>query len=409
METGEPTGGGPPAATKPVKTWMIRIEALKFTTDHGLLNDNDTDWKKTGTAIPEPEWKRTPAANGPITHTRKETIEAQATFSVPMPGADTKSATVEGNARIPSLSFKASAAESFGPGPEKTVGVKANAPLPDLVGRITATIVWQAKADHMYAASVSGPHVVFVTYGKPIDGGLVEDGVTLHRMKKAIEWIGGAWATGKTKPVDLIEAVFSKFRGYILNFQMLSRAQRVFLAANPKILAALRAAGFATYQRSDVGGAWPLAEFASYGGECQAIVRLTRAMAHQVGLPGKIEIKYISSEPSDPYKTRVLDDPGVDPGGPLPGYDYALVDGPVVVGHEYGVSDGVGFNRYEAFLKYTDGAVTWFGGGIGRMPDSTKESDLVKVFWGLAAVSAGGPDPGDPGYPKTKIEHVWKY
>jgi len=386
---------------------MLQIEALQFKTDHGLIRDNVKDWTKSGTVVPAPEWKRTPPTNGPITHTRKKTIEADATFSVPMAGAETKSATAEGNARIESMSFKATAAESFGPGGEKTVGVKANEALPDLVGVVKAAIAWRAKAERYHPAGSSGPHLVYVTYGDPIDAGFPEDGVTIKRMKKTMEWIGQAWAAGKRKPVDLIEAVFSKFNGYRLGFEMLPRGQRAYLAAHPKALAALMAAGFATFMNSGIGGAWPLAEFSNYGGECQAIVRLTRAMAHQVGLPGKIEVKYVSSQPSDPYKARVLDDPGVDPGGPIPGHTYALVDGEVVVGHEYGARDGVGFNRYEAYLKYTDGGVTWFGGGIGRMPDSTTEDDLVKVFWGLADITDGGPDPA--GGFKWKILKVWKY
>ena len=238
----------------------------------------------------------------------------------------------------------------------------------------------RAKADKFYPAGVSGMHVVYVTYDLPIDTGLVEDGVTLHRMKKTIAWFGKAWAAGKRKPADLIESVFAKFSGYVLGFEMLSRAQRTYLVRHPAALAKLEDAGFPTFMKDAKGGAWPLAEFSNYGGECQAIVRLTRAMAHQVGLPGTFQIKYVSSQPADPYKTRILDDPSVDPAGPLPGWDYALVDGAVSVGGQYGAADGVGFNRYEAFLKYTDGGViTWFGGGIGRMPASTKEDDLVKV------------------------------
>jgi hypothetical protein len=219
-------------------------------------------------------------------------------------------------------------------------------------------------------------------------------------------WVGAAWAAGKTKPVDLIDAIFSKFRNYVLGFEMLSRGQRAYLRAHPAALAKLNAAGFADYQNSGVGGAWPLAEYSSYGGECQAIVRLAKAMAHQVGLPGTIETKYVSNQPSDPYQSRVLDTPH-SPEGPDPFGTYALVDGAVVVGGEYGQRDGVGFNNYEAFLKYTHGKVTWFGGGIGRMPKSTKERDLVKVFWGLAEVTIGGPDPA--GGLKWKITRVWRY
>jgi hypothetical protein len=43
------------------------------------------------------------------------------------------------------------------------------------------------------------------------------------------------------------------------------------------------------------------------------------------------------------------------------------------------------------------------------MAASTKESDLVRVFWGLVAVSRGGPDPFEVNTYKWKIEQVWKY
>jgi hypothetical protein len=406
MEVNEPANPAPPKATKADKNWGLRIEAFRFKSDHTLLVDNTADWTKSGAAIPEPEWKRTPFTSGPITHTRKETIEADATFSVPLPTAETKSAVVEGRANINALSFKALGTESYGPGADKTVAVQGTAPLPDLVGRIKRAVAWRAKADKYYAASSSGAHVVFVTYGKPIDTGLVEDGVTLRRMTKTIEWVGRAWAAGKREPVDLIEAVFDRFSHYVLGFEMLTAQQRAYLRGRPAALASMNAAGFAAYMKDSKGGAWPLAELVKYGGECQAIVRLTRAMAHQVGLPGSIEVKYVSSQPADPYKSRVLDVPH-SPTGPIAGLNYALVDGPVSVGRQYGKRDGVGFNNYEAYLKYTHGRVTWFGGGIGRMPASMKEDDLVKVFWGLAAISRGGPDPA--GGIKFKINRVWQY
>jgi hypothetical protein len=406
-EAGEPASPAPPA--KPIKTWQLRIEALKFKTDHALLVDNTADWTKSGAAIPKPEWTRNPVANGPITHTRNETIEADATFLCPQADADTKSATLEGAASIDALSLQSSGATSFGPHDKKTVAVKGKAPLPDFVGPMNLPITWTAKAGEDYAAGASGPHRIYVTYAKPIVGGLVEDGVTIKRMEKTLDWVSPAWSRGKHEPVDLIEAMFKHFNGYILSLDMLSASQLAHLAANPSEAAALTGAGFAAFHNDGKGGAWPLAEFVKYGGECQAIVRLCQAMAHQVGLPGLFEQKFLSSQPADPYKVRILDTPNIGPDGPIPGFRYALVDGEVKVGSEYGAKSGVGFNRFEAFLKYTNGPVTWFGGGIGRMPAGITDQAMLKVFWGLAAFSAGAADPDSPGFVKYKIEHVWKY
>jgi len=415
-QMGEPGGAGGSAVTakKPVKLWPVRIDALEFTSDHHLMNDNVSDWTKAGSLLAKPEWQRQPRVRISITHSRLKQVTAEATFNVVNQAAATRDGVARGVSVTKILRVKADNSASFGPAGPTSVPVTSQHDLPDLVGHLIVSLGWEVESGgKAHAAGTSGGHTIYVTYGDPIDAGLVEDGVTLRRMEKAIAWLGRAWAKGKRKPVDLIDAVFSKFEGYILGFEMLSREQRVYLRKHPAALKHLQAAGFPAYLDNAKGGAWPLAQYVSYGGECQAIVRLTRAVAHQVGLTGTIEDKYVSSEPGDPYKTRVLSNPGVDPDGPstLGAEWFALVDGPVAVGRSYGARDGVGFNRFEAFLKYTDpgGTVTWFGGGIGRLDSSIKETELVRVFWGLAACAAGPPDPASPGYVKSKIVKVWRY
>ncbi len=389
---------------KLVRRWTIRLTSLDFISGHKVINDNDQDWTKDGAQYSRPDWKRKSDTNAPITHSRKEAVEAKAAFEL-NPKVDGFTGKVVGIGPRRYVTFRSDGEQSFTPGAETAVDVRAVKPIPSSIGRARVRLRWRIKvAKRRVAAGVSGPHTIYITMGKPIDSGLVEDGVTLRRMEKAIEWAESAWRRGWRRPDQIIESIFERFDAYILSEEMLPRHLQLRLHRNKKLHQRLLGAGFAAYQKNDAGGAWPLAQFVRFGGECQAIVRLTRAIAHQIGLPGKIEVKYVSSEPNDPMKTRILDDPH-RPEGPLPNYRYALVDGPVRVGKAYGKKDGVGFNNYEAYMKYTSprNKVAWFGGGIGRM--NVPESELVKVFWGLAAVK--GVTVGNQR--KWKIHKVWKY
>src|SRR5213593_3646535 len=120
------------AAPRAPKTdkFAVRIEALRFVSDHNLMVDNISDWTKSGPVFPEPEWQRTPAANAPISHTRKQKVKAEATFKVILPDADTKSGVAAGVARRDSLSLKGSGSKSFSPGAAITVAVECRGPVP---------------------------------------------------------------------------------------------------------------------------------------------------------------------------------------------------------------------------------------------------------------------------------------
>ncbi|MGH2958240.1 MAG: hypothetical protein ACRDKE_01430, partial [Solirubrobacterales bacterium] len=119
--------------------------------------------------------------------------------------------------------------------------------------------------------------------------------------------------------------------------------------------------------------------FSRFGGECQAIARLIAGIVHQVGMPGKAEVKYVNADARNPH-SAIIKSTGTRCAGPKPGHAYALVDAPVSAGRSYLDDAKIGWNNYEAYLKFTHGKEYWYGGGIGRLPDG---HDPLKVFFGL--------------------------
>jgi len=171
-------------------------------------------------------------------------------------------------------------------------------------------------------------------------------------------------------------------------------------------------------------GAWPILQYIGDGAQCQAIVRLVRAMAMAIGLPGKVELVVVyallevdggktalvdSMLPldQDPAKYRIgwmgqwEFQPGLhhakqrtanDGVGEVPG----LADRHVDVGDEYPLNKV--FNAYEACLRYTRPGIkekpTYFGGGV---PDSWYETpeEVLHIFhqlvWTRRVDTAFGP------------------
>ena len=58
------------------------FKSITFTSDHGIMKDNNTDWTDSGTVYGTPEWIRSPARNYPISHTKGAPIILTATVKV---------------------------------------------------------------------------------------------------------------------------------------------------------------------------------------------------------------------------------------------------------------------------------------------------------------------------------------
>jgi hypothetical protein len=193
------------------------------------------------------------------------------------------------------------------------------------------------------------------------------------------------------EPVTIVDKLFANFPGYIIGFEFLSDDKQQELRDDPKLMQELVDAGWHAYLKDAVGGAWPLDDQVWYGAQCQAIVRFIRGVLHQVGCPGLAELKYVTVDATKSFYDTVIADSGHAIQGPDKTKQYGLVDRPVEVGKIYKDTDPdvVGFNNYEAYLRFTypeagpQKKAYWFGGGVGKLADGR---DPLSVFSGLAEV-----------------------
>jgi len=423
------------SANKPAKTQdtpdkkeitQVRVLSVEFMSDHKLLKDNQADWKNTGALYKKPDWNN--SHSNPISHSRGEKIQLKVKFKVWRSGAAPESGTLFGfsNIRVPMGKDKSKQllfikkGVNFDPGKkidEVVLESKQKLPATMRVRRHRFEIRWIAKGKKQYQADTS-KNLIFFTLGNPRDNGnpFKGDGVTFKRMNLAVNWIRG---TNERKSMDIVEKLFDKFPVYVLSFNDLEEDQQTYLRKHPEIKEELKRAGFPVYMMDgvsikdpdtksiygpDIGGPWLLAEYQTYGGECQAIVRLIQAILNQVGSPGKAGERYVNANAGKPYEA-IFRNYGTECTGPNVKRKYILAAHPVKVGHLY-TQDEVGVNNYEAYLKFTDenGEIGWFGGGVGKLP---RDQHPITVFYALVEYE-------DEYVKKIKgwkfrITQLWKY
>jgi hypothetical protein len=280
----------------------------------------------------------------------------------------------------------------------------------------------------------TGPHDVYVTYGVPDDGlrpergppgtypppwldqGSVplEGGLTRLRLRESVSIVEQLLLrtymalNGKPRPQYLdpetglpmdrddphtiVRAVLAICENYTLRGDLL--------------LAEYAHASYFNRDRTPVGS-WPILHWRNEAAECQAIVRLVRAVALAIGLPGTIELVAVYARPDvDGGKTPIVDlllpldsDPAKYPLGhfraglsrgprhPDPRRSHqraALTDRVVAVGQEVGPYEV--FNNYEACLRFRHGGrIFYYGGGIPDVAHRTPE-DVLKQFQQLVWV-----------------------
>lgn len=394
------------------RTTDVTLRSLEFLTDDGVLKENDADWTDSGAPIPAPEW--TPQKSSPVSLHAPNTLRMKAVLQVRSSAKKPIDGIFVGTGNKAYSSLEAPITLQ-----PKTVEVEVTAAeeIPDVVGTMCfPAISWKVVVSNKdYAIGQSGPHTLYITYGQPVVDGRPEDGVTTRRMQTAQEWYQRANAGGSTIFV-LIDRMFKTFKWYVLDFLGLPAALQNELNADPPKKARLMQAGFPTY--FEQGGAWPLAEWARYSGECQAIVRLIRGIKNQLGIPGTAELMYVSADTAD-HLTPVIRAHGVKPTGPHPDrFFYSLVDKKVVVNGLYTTNE-VGFNDFEAYMKFSitmgaDSWVAWYGGGIGLVDfvdanDAAAvaelERNLIKAFYALAECSVEYAQGGQ----RIKIHRLWRY
>ncbi|MCP5158334.1 MAG: hypothetical protein H6975_02780 [Gammaproteobacteria bacterium] len=372
-----------PEQCKPITS--LTVIELTYHSDHALLKDDQADWKNEGALYPEPEW--TPAEQHPISHSMHEKVSLTLKIEVKPDNACPESGTLEGTGPD-SLKFKLEGV-SYQPG-INSFSLTSDKELPEKVQELNFAISWKAKAESTQGGGQT-KNKMFVTLDTPIDEGKKEDGVTYKRMDKAVELVG---AVGSTDPHTIVAALMKKFPYYTLE-------------KDPAVPDKYDHPQFFK-KETEKTGAWPMADYISSYGECQAIVRFVRGVIKQVGCPGEAKAVVVWTDPDvDSGKTVLEKDfPATTlhnkkkKVGAKTWYAALADSDPGVVGALL-KPDAVGMNNFEACLKFTHNGVTkYYGGGAG-VYDSKDE--VIHAFHSLVWFSVEYDSAGNALY---RIEEI---
>lgn len=391
---GEPRGRKPDDVCEECddKKLVITLIELEYLSDHNVLKDNLSDWKNTGAPYPTPDWTVGGTSN-PITHDMKERIRLRLRFDVGEPGAARESGRVRG-LQDGAVMFQSSSM-TFRPVGRQAVVFDSKTRLEELVSEKAWSFEWQVQSSKTYpdwtAVGTTTTNPAYTIFNGPIEGSLREDGATDMRMETAVEWVGHEKTTTHS---EILNYMFSKFNRYVLGIANLEPAEQRRIEGDADLKRRMGEVEWPTYFVDDFG-AWPIVELQEWGAECQAICRMVRGMLRQVGSDRDVRLVYISADFSDPSTPKEQ----TEPTGPDASKEYALADAPVEVGRTYweprrGEQAEVGWNNFEAYLKYTwRGYARWYGGGVGLIEQGTNPLHvfhaLVEYEWVSRTVTVG--------------------
>jgi len=431
------------------------------------------EWRNTGALFTHPDWVGSKAPN-PVSYSMAATLEpkrrnpvrgalanrikmgATVSVSVSRSCACSEKCQIYGIGRGPGNSraivFK-SGWLPFSPSPNPVdIPVAGQSLLPLKVSGANVVIDWYIKSDPneprpSYPKMTSLERTTnrrYVTFGPPDPAGLTapeEAGVTHRRMNRSVQWVGGR---GTNDHPAIINFLFGKYDAYTLVelgtapgghysvvYSNLPPGDVRKLKRRPDVLKRLGDAGWSDYHGP--AGAWSAAdpELVKWGAECQAICRLVIAMLRQLGSTADLELVYAYADYGDPNTAIVKADadmPRSTPIGPNPALRYVLVDAPVQKGKRYTApirdpadgklkvppgykdSNSVGWNTFEAYLRYryendAGREVTrWYGGGVGE-----HRGNPIHVFWGIAEYQEGTDIIFDQQVDYREITGVYEY
>ncbi len=393
------TGAAPPAP--PPAPTAIKVTSISFLSGHRVLSDYTDSYRRGGELIAAPEW--TPSRNLPVTQTGGTRLELavvlQASSLVPK-----EAVKVVARARGSRVTEELLVGIGVHRGGTITVRLRSTGGLPKAIYKETLMLEWLVDAGQgLVPAGATGPHVLYVTLAEPTsERDRNEDivhrypspppsGVTIKRMEAAMALIAKAKAEDATDTHALVAKLMELFPEFSL------------------------AKG--SHYVNDHGGAWALADAVAESGECQAIVRLVKAVLGMVGAPGQLALVKLYADPDHP--TVPIELPWGAEQAPPPKKQMKLVstegerrgwavglltEKPAFPDEEeakpeYGPCWKVGPitaatgrprfltekpNSFEGALKVTAQGITrYYGGGLGGTPFATKEELFASAFWGM--------------------------
>ncbi|MFH1740713.1 MAG: hypothetical protein ABIH23_17025, partial [bacterium] len=177
------------------------LKSIKFTSDHGMLTDNNSDWTDDDDEYEEPEWVRSSGRNNPISHNRNQTLAIQITAKVEPSGL---SYYVFGNGLNNYVDFTSGGRTSTGS--DETISISASGGLPGIITILSEAIWWDAiltvpnlALDMLPGQASSGPHKIYLTAATPSGSDCTE---------KRLNW-ACTKASTKVSPEQIADAIYN--------------------------------------------------------------------------------------------------------------------------------------------------------------------------------------------------------
>lgn len=188
-------------SSKTIRVIVFRtaVNSVEFTSDHGLLKNNNSDWTDSGTVYASPEWVPSLSRNNPITHTMNSSLVVNVTVKVEPSGVPF---SLVGNGPNSYVTFSSSSTST---GADQSLIITAGASLPNVVGTLSKSIVWTISASGQVSCgnTTSGAHHIYVTYGTPAGSVVTE---------QRVSFVCSA-ADGKSSLSGCADAVFLSLSG----------------------------------------------------------------------------------------------------------------------------------------------------------------------------------------------------
>jgi hypothetical protein len=379
-----------------------KVLSVSFTSGHKLLSDFRESYRRGGKTIVGPEW--TKSRNHPATHTGGKLIEATVELEAdPSIHAGTARllGQVRGGTRVNGESLVGSGVLSNG---TITSQVKSTRALPKGIYKETLLVDWSVDfGQGPVKVDTTGPHVFYVTVGTPASArdpnedivnrypSPLPPGVTVKRMEAAMNLLRKANGQDTTDTHALIGKLMELFPEFLLSK--------------------------GSHYVNDKGGAWLLADAVADSGECQAIVRLIKAVLDIVGAPGQLALLKLYADPDNPTSpielpwgaeqsppprkqmklvtvgdqqrglgvallTRKPEFPGEDEAKPEYGDCWKV--GPISAATDRSRFLTEKPSSFQGCLRATaEGSTQYYGGGIGGTAFASKEELFSSAFWGM--------------------------
>jgi hypothetical protein len=337
------------------------VAALRFTSDHKVICRNTIDLLTGGERYPDVAWRAEPAVNAPITHTGGSDVHIEADITLELAGiaADTPY-RVEGVSAESALRFRKDGRLSGAA--QEVIALEASKALGRPVRKITQKITWllTLHPGTENARSVrlgqTGPHVVYVTRGRPHNTDEARSVVTDIRMETAVERVAAAEkaAGDKASPPGVLWELMKQNGDHYLPTRHYSKEK-----------------------------AWKVPESwreKPKGASCISIVEFVGLLCKMIGFEGTTATTAYYAKPPNTRQALQggLGDPPITRKAPNNETWYLyLVDD---TNTNYGLAGGVGgMNYYEAVLQYElDGKTYYYPGGTDRVWDNPE--NVLKVF-----------------------------